>query len=358
MCFAFSTNDAPPCARALFALLNPGTTLPPESCEPAALVNLAFSHRLHGVLLHVQENASVPRPAWVDDALARIKNLRPAERARWVLQAAAARGLNAAFKASGVRAVFLKGFAYATELYTSPELRPFNDLDVLVAEADLEKSAKVLASAGYQRGVKQRVFGAMEESFQREVAKGTVLEVDLHWDLVGRESLNRAMNLRPSDFLARSIERLDGVRVLAPEDAMVFAAVNLVVHGYSPLQQFYDLALMANKPPDWSRVLERASACRVRSALGAGLAVAEACFGVRVPDDVRAGLTSPGWQRAVFAKLLRAGHLVRPERFCEFGARYALKVLSQDSLGAALGTLAYQPLRLLKRLAYRPASPR
>lgn len=342
----------------MLALLRPGAELPPDACDPAAFAELALAHRLHGVLRHALKRAPGPLPPWLEDARARLEAFAPAERARWVLQSTTAKKLAAAFQSAGVRAVFLKGFAYASDLYAAPDLRSFNDLDVLVADADLRKAADALAAAGFSRVAGPRPFGAMEETYRRSATKDATVDVDLHWDLVGRESLNRSMRLPPGEFLARSLERPGGMRVLTPEDALVFAAVNLVVHAYSPLQQFYDLALMANAAPDWPRVLERARACGVRAALGAGLAVAQACFGARVPEEVRADLAPPGWQRAAFEKLLRAGHLARPERYHEFGARVALKVLSQDGLGAVAGTLAYQPLRLLKRLAYRPASPR
>ncbi len=325
----------------------------PVKIDVIQFIQLALAHRIP-FMISEQLAAAITQwgsdsPNWSGRLLEELKKQIAADRLRWIVLSSAAENLAAAFEVDRVLAAFLKGFAYARELYPYPEQRPFNDLDILVRKADVEKAGQVLLTLGFRPAEMPSSYGAIEQSFYKTVAPGFVLDVDLHWDLVGRESLNREMRLTPDAFIERSLDRGHGIRVLSVEDAMIFAAVNLVVHGYSPLQQFYDFKLMTEKPIDWDLLLTRARECRVRSALSAGLGIAETVFGAHVPDQVKRALRLSWWQRTAFKRLLKLEHLIRPERYMEFGARYGLKILSQDSLGAVMRTLAYVPIGFIKR---------
>ena len=52
--------------------------------------------------------------------------------------------LGQALEEEGIRCVLLKGASLAGRVYTSPELRVFRDLDVLVSEQDMDRSLQIL----------------------------------------------------------------------------------------------------------------------------------------------------------------------------------------------------------------------
>lgn len=327
--------------------------VPGAELNEQEFVRLVLSHRVPFIvserIAEARRQMGPDAPNWMILVIEKLRIEIAAYRLRWVVLSKAAEELAAALEGTHLPAVFLKGYAYARELYASPEQRPFNDLDILVRKADVERVGQVLYALGFAPSDKPIANGAIEKSFYKTIAPGFVVDVDLHWDLIGRESLNREMRLDPEKFIERSLDRGQGIRVLSPEDAMIFAAVNLVVHGYSPLQQFYDIKLMTERPLDWDLLLERARECRVRSALSAGLTIASELFGAEIPKQALRELRLPWWQRMTFKRLLKLEHLIRPERYMEFGARYGLKVLSQDTLGAVFRTLLYAPWGFLKR---------
>lgn len=331
------------CLAGLLGALRGEQPVWPAQPEPEGLADLICAHRLQGVLLNALSTPGSAPPENRLPLLSRLAGETTRQRARWVMLNQAACEVAQALQAADVPAVFLKGFAYASILYPSPELRPFNDLDLLVPEAALNAAGTALEKAGYRPSDQPLPPGPIEKSFYKPVAPGVTVDVDLHWKLVGPRSLNRGMCLDPQAFLARSADTGGGMFFLNRTDALLFAAVNLVVHGYSPLQQFYDLKLLVEQPLDTTEVLERAQACRVRAALGAGLAIADGLFGARVPEPLARGLQPAAWQTGCFKRWLKVADLLRIERFQEPAVRYGLKLASQDRLSTAMFTTLAMP---------------
>lgn len=109
------------------------------------LIQQAQVHRVAALLAdRTEELTSVPpltaHLLFALDAAARVDdNLRRTEYGA-VLHA---------LDASGVRAVAVKGFPLSQLVYDHPQHRPYADLDILVAEVDLDATAGVLAGAGF-----------------------------------------------------------------------------------------------------------------------------------------------------------------------------------------------------------------
>ena len=344
-------------ARCLLSVL---AGLPPERWPaPAAhgsLVDLAQSHRLHMLLRRGLIEAGPQAPAWTREALAGLEQPARGEEFHFKAISGAARELARSFAAAGIRCVFLKGLALALDAYPTPQLRPVGDLDILVHPDQLGRAAQAVRDLGFAASpANQQTPAALriEDTFHKELLPGAALELDLHWALVGPHSLLREMRLDVGGFLARSQRRQDDLCVLRPEDALLFAAANLVVHGYSPLGNFYDFKMLAARGPDWQALLERAAECRVRSALSAGLAIAAALFGAEAPPEAARRLVLPRWQRVALGRLLRLKELARRDRpeahFSQPRVRYLLKVLSHDSLAGVCRILAWLPLGYVRR---------
>jgi hypothetical protein len=82
---------------------------------------------------------------------------------------------------AGIDTLVLKGPAFAHTVYPAPELRPFNDLDLLVRSAAVDRAGQVLDGLGVARRLPE-----LRPGFDRRFAKSTTRvtgdgqEVDLH----------------------------------------------------------------------------------------------------------------------------------------------------------------------------------
>ena len=345
-------------ARCLLAILQDG---PPEGWptpgQAQRLLELACLHRLDMPLWAAFRAAGARLPSWAGELHEPLGELRDRAQVAWCVRAAAARELAAALAARGREALFLKGYVLASEYYPSPELRPFGDLDVLVRPEGIKEAEEVLHALGYRPSAAPVPFGAIERSYLREAAAGLTLDVDLHWTFIGTESLVREMRVDDEELWSRSVLRLPGLRVPATGDFFVLAVANLVRHGYRPLGLYYDLKQMLSRPVQWEEVLARAQAAGVRAALGAALAVAEVFFRAPVPGAVLERLRPAWWQRPAFRRWLSHRRLLRTERGQDVAERFALKLLSLDTLGAVARTVAYMPVTALQRLWRRDRNP-
>jgi hypothetical protein len=287
---------------------------------------------------------------WMREALCGLEQPARGEEYHFKAISGAARELARAFAAAGIRCAFLKGLALALDAYPAPELRPVGDLDILVHPDQRGPASRIVRDLGFvpsPANLEAPAALRIEDTFHKQLLPGAALELDLHWALVGRHSLLREMRLDVAGFLTRSLRRQDGLSVLCPEDALLFAAANLVVHGYSPLVSIHDFKVLAARGPDWEALVERAAECRVRSALSAGLAIAAVLFGAEVPPGAARRLLLPRWQRLAFRRLLRLTDLARPDRpqahFSQPQVRYLLRILSHDSFAGVCRLLAWLP---------------
>ncbi len=137
-----------------------------------------------------------------------------------------------ALASSGTASMIVKGWAVA-RFYPDPDLRPYGDIDVVVAPEDYQRARATVA----------------------RLAPLLHAAVDLHGGLRG------LLDHELDDVLARSTEEsLGGVRVRSPcpEDHARLVAIHLLRHGAARPLWLLDLAvLIERRPPgfDWSRLL-------------------------------------------------------------------------------------------------------
>jgi hypothetical protein len=193
------------------------------------LLDVAEHARLLGWLL---QHAVVPgrdAPSWLSD---RFESARRAaaeydRTARWEIER-----LQRAFTGSEIRWVVLKGGGYLAASLPPGQGRRVADLDILVAESDLEGAEHLL----HERGWDFAKLDPYDERFYREwmhelpplVHRERNSVIDLHHAILPRTS-----RLRPSTerLLQRSIEVPSGVRVLCPSHMVLHAAVHLFHDG-------------------------------------------------------------------------------------------------------------------------------
>ncbi|MFW6065382.1 MAG: nucleotidyltransferase family protein [Planctomycetota bacterium] len=135
---------------------------------------------------------------------------------------------------AGIDGVVLKGPDFAKRLYARPQLRPFRDVDVLVAPQDFQPGCDALTAAGYKtvdsemkysRGYGQRGF------------VGQAGSVELHWNVVNSPTLRKAVSVELDDL------QLDSDGRPTPAACVLLACVHAACgHQFDRIQGLCDIA--------------------------------------------------------------------------------------------------------------------
>jgi hypothetical protein len=270
-------------------------------CDWEAVLAAAASHGVHGVVWHHAVACGV-RP---HEQIAAMADRREISQALWVENLhAVLHDAAAALDVAEVRFAALKGPLLGERLYPSMLLRPSLDLDLLVAEADLERAVEALQEAGYTRAddaddafirkhlhhirLEHRCGMSVELHFRAHADFGTVVPAD--------ELLERAVPFGTS--------RGARVLVLSPEDELLYLLVHAVGHVALQLGWLYDVKLLIENTPDldWSTVVDRARAMRLRRVLAYGCEAASRGVGARIPS--LPALRISRWRSALVDRVL------------------------------------------------------
>ena len=136
------------------------------------------------------------------------------------------------FSAANVPVVALKGPLLAERLYPEGALRPSVDLDLLVAEDDLERAVAALEGAGWRADSGPTAVYARQHHHHLQLRREGQPPLELHF----RARVGFGTVMPAADLIARSRAvvgaRGRGLRILAPEDEFVYLAVHAAAHGY------------------------------------------------------------------------------------------------------------------------------
>lgn len=158
------------------------------------------------------------------------------------------RDLDPRFRQRRVRYAILKGpFLY--EAYYRGFPRPYGDLDLVVAEADLEPSIEILESMGYAvEGSRLNRFLMRRGHFHLVLKPESrnLPMIELHWSLVDRANLYRiddaAVMARVTDFAVGETM----FSTLSKEDTFLYLCLHIVKHGI-----LNSLGLRSGYPAEW-----------------------------------------------------------------------------------------------------------
>jgi hypothetical protein len=232
---------------------------------------------------------------------------------------------------AGVRTVLLKGAALTRNVYHDPVLRPYADVDLLIAEDKIDKAKQVLIGCGYSLAPE-----LLSEKFNRDYhmnlpfvrREPAPIHIELHWKLTDRFSL---IAFDEEEMLLRAQSVSIGAaktNILDPSDELVYLAAHLDNHGYlnralldSKARQFLlhplsgnrliwftDLHELISRGPNWAEVLRRAKATRAADALSVSLRLVDTLLGTAIDSDVLANLPAAqvSWPRRILARHVRS----------------------------------------------------
>ncbi|MGH7904904.1 MAG: nucleotidyltransferase family protein, partial [Candidatus Dormibacteraceae bacterium] len=222
---------------------------------------------------------------------------------------------------AGIEVLVLKGPSLARTVYPDPALRPYDDLDLAVREADGDAAAGVLLAGGcaelpYEAEVARASHGAAGDRlapFHRVFqlrAQGPRLELHL-------DPLQLGIRARGEEgrwHRARPVPGLDGVLGLGPADTLLHLAVHAQKHGFARLLWLKDVDLLLRSEPavDWDQALDCAREEGLAASLWYCLELCAAILGTPVPPGPMAALRpspplraiySAAWRLAVIAAL-------------------------------------------------------
>ncbi|MFY0525795.1 nucleotidyltransferase family protein [Archangium gephyra] len=278
--------------------------------DMAALVHAAARHGLAGFVQH-----ALGRSGWTVDEPVRTSLRREAlaQAARGMrVKALLVRSLDA-LAAVGLVPVLLKGYGLGLRLYPEPLQRATTDVDLLVADAEVDGASGALVGLGLKPLGEAAAAHAREHEHHLTFT-GAAGMVELHF----RALVGYGQTLEADALLARAEEAtLEGrrVRYLRAEDELVYLAIHASNHLLQRLAWLFDLKLLVLACPglDWGRVVEVARGTAFPHLAWYALEAARRLMGAAVPEEVLAALAPPVWQRRMAARFFTAGRLLETE---------------------------------------------
>jgi hypothetical protein len=196
---------------------------------------------------------------------------------------------------AGIDALAYKGPVLGAEAWGDPALRPFADLDLLVAPEQFAAAAAALLAAGLEAGgigAGRQLAAHLEHAWEVELSNGRGLVVDLHRSLVARH-LARGPHPRELFNRSRSVS-VDGrsLPTLGRGDTLVGLCLGGASDLWSHLKAVVDVAELLQAPADWDwpALLERARRDGTLRMLLLGVALGCEHAGISPPEPVTARL--------------------------------------------------------------------
>jgi len=286
--------------------------------------------------------------------------------------------------AGGVRAIPYKGAVLAAQAYGDVSRRQFEDVDIVLRQADLPMAHGVMLGLGYQPKYPWIVSGDVASSLvpgdynYRDEARQTMVE--LHTE----RSMRHFPVLPDLDVFTQRLVSvsLSGheVKTFCPEDALPILCIHGSKHFWERLSWIVDISEMIQSHPglDWNEAFARAESFRGGRMLRVGLALAVNLLEAPLPESVRArvleGSIVSEIAREIGQRLMQrdppplgAAARLRLRRRMVPGSlagwRYALRLATEPSeedwemvrLPEALAPLyvALRPIRLLRKYGSR-----
>jgi hypothetical protein len=259
-------------------------------------------------------------------ALATLQRVRPRvgtagaelqERLRGCRRRAAAMELGrdrvlAVLRGAGITPVVLKGAGLATTVFREPAERGLGDIDLLLAEGEIDRAVSALGAHGYLvPGAEEVEAGYREHHFHVRVQRPDGIIVELHW------KLTRPMEpflIDPGSVLRGSVLVRAPVpmRVPRPEHALLHTVLE-IVREFDRLTRIVDVDRIVSAAPaiDWRYLEETARKARLLPSLALALELSRDMLGTAVPDEVRRRIRPPAPVRLHLALLRPAASLLR-----------------------------------------------
>jgi Uncharacterised nucleotidyltransferase len=250
---------------------------------------------------------------------------------------------------AGIDWLLVKGPVLSEVLYDRPDLRVYNDLDVVIARDAFPAAIEALRSAGFDLLDQNWDLIRREGRAQLhlELQLGTV--ADVHHHLLNRAVVRESLTLPMQELFGRArrvrVGRVE-VRTLDPVDTLVHLCVHAALAGGQRLLWLKDVdRSVASDAPPWDEVVRRSRSWRASALVAVILRRARDRLGVPVPSSVLRDLFRSS-TRASFTALVDRSMPVEPAPSRISPAELWAQVVrdSWPATARALGRRALRPL--------------
>ena len=324
--------------------------------ELAQLANHAARHRVVPFLAAAVRTSGVPVTQEAEASLTRTHATRTAAHLRVLADLDGVRG---ALSAADVPFVVVKGPVLSEHLYPSPDLRTYEDLDLLVAPGMFERAVDALRGSGSDLLDQNWALTRADTRGQLHLQLPMGTLADLHWHLLNRENVREGFAIRTEELLdrGRTVE-VAGQPVLTLDavDTLLHVALHAALSGGDRLVWLKDIerALVVDQPP-WDVVIERARAWKAGRSVAIAFARSRRSMGATVPDDVLDALFASGAWRWVSESLDR--RFPTEESVGRAGPAVFWAQLTRDTGSATTRALASRVSRRLRSMTHGGSSP-
>ena len=227
-----------------------------------SVAHLAAAHGVRPHLVHALRDS-----AWAERAVDLKRNLDTFQRwhmARNLHLTRELLSIGNAFDKCGIPFATFKGATLAISLFGDISRREFNDIDLIVHEADVRDAEDVLQSCGYRAAQgSSREYREAFLAYQRQYMfkdRDSLLAIDLHWDFTHK---GLPFPVRASEIWTTLDEvRISGrtIPILGPDVLAVFLAGHGTKEGWKCLGWVCDFAEFYRQHSDmnWIALWERA----------------------------------------------------------------------------------------------------
>jgi hypothetical protein len=267
--------------------------------ELAQLAHHAARHRVVPFLAAAVRTSDVSVTEEAMTSLARTHATRTAAHLRVL---ADLDGVRDALSAEGLPFLVLKGPVLSEHLYPSPDLRTYEDLDLLIPPGSFERAVDALRRSGSLLLDRNWALTRSDTRGQLHLQLPMGTLADVHWHLLNRENVREGFAIRTDDLFERRREIRVADRVLATLDAvdtLLHVALHASLSGGDRLVWLKDIerVLIVDQPP-WDAVVDRARAWRAGRSIAIALARSRRSLRAPVPEDVLDALfASRSWRR-------------------------------------------------------------
>ena len=324
--------------------------------ELAQLAQHAALHRVVPFLAGAVRTSEVPVSDEAAASLARTHATRTAAHLRVLADLDRVRS---SLDARSVPFLIVKGPVLSEHLYPSPDLRTYEDLDLLIPPGSFERAVDALREGGSLLLDRNWALTRADTRGQLHfhLPMGTL--ADVHWHLLNRESVRESFAITTDDLFERSREVDVGGRsipTLDPVDTLLHIALHAALSGSDRLIWLKDVeqALVVDQPP-WDAVIKRARAWKAGRSVAITLNRARRSLGAPIPDEVLDDLFASRLWRGLSDRIDRRSpteQSVGRETLAVFWAQ-----LTRDSGSSTARAVSHRALRRLRAMTHGGSSP-
>lgn len=261
----------------LGAYIRKETPVPEPDADWQKLIQLAQIHGVTGILGYM----AMKHPVCPEEqTLASLRSICRNTVARFAQRGLQADAMSAALEQAGIDHILMKGYVLRA-MYPMPELRTFNDIDIVIRPADRQRSDELLLSLGFQRHTDwEPVYSYFRGNELYEIHT-KIMEIDVS-DRADYKGYFRNLWEQAVPVSAHSFR-------FTPEYHFLYLLTHIAKHVYGSgagVRMYLDIAAFVQHygpDLDWRRIQTELAALKLEAFAGTVLTAAKQWFGISCP---------------------------------------------------------------------------